>query len=193
MKRLLFLAMLAIAVSSCRKDDIPPADGQNPPEQEVPETPGTPEEPKDPETPDNPGTPGDPEEDKDPQIGDYLYDDGTWSTSRKDGKNIIGVIYWVGDPTVYDTALKTDHPACTHGLAVSLNQKNSAWQTGFEALGTTVSDWLAKQNQDQHVPDTSKETLGIIAQITMKYAFHSSGCTYGHKNRSLNRAVVGLD
>ena len=160
MKRLLFLAMLAIAVSSCRKDDIPSGDGSTPPEQEVPETPGTPEEPKDPETPDNPGTPGDPEEDKDPLIGDYLYDDGTWSTSRKEGKNIIGIIYWVGDPTAEDAALKADHPECTHGLAVSLNQKRSAWQTGFEQLGTTVSDWLAKQNPDQHVPYTSKETLG---------------------------------
>lgn len=160
MKRLLFLAMLAIAVSSCRKDDIQSGDGPTPPEQEVPETPGTPEEPEDPETPDNPGTPGDPEEDKDPLIGDYLYDDGTWSTSRKEGKNIIGIIYWVGDPAAEDAALKADHPECTHGLAVSLNQKSSAWQTGFEQLGTTVSDWLAKQNPDQHVPYTSRETLG---------------------------------
>jgi hypothetical protein len=35
--------------------------------------------------------------------------------------------------------------------------------------------------------------LGIIAQITMEYAFHSGCSADGHKNGSLNRAVVGLD
>lgn len=165
MKRLLLLmAMITIAITSCRKDDpIPPE--QNPPEQEVPGTPETPENPEDPDTPDGPTDPGTPDEPEDttPEIGDYLYADGTWSTTRIEEKDIIGIIYWLGDPTERDAGLKADHPECTHGLAVSLNQKNGAWQKGFEQFERTVSSWISEQDASMHTPFTSTATESLGA------------------------------
>ena len=171
MKRLLLLlAMVTIAICSCRKDDpVPPETGQTPPEQELPETPedpSTPDTPEDPGTPDGPTEPGTPDEPDDttPEIGDYLYADGTWSTTMIEDKDIIGIIYWLGDPTGHDAGLKADHPECTHGLAVSLNQKTGAWQKNMETFGSTVSSWISEQDASLHTPFTTSatESLGAL-------------------------------
>ena len=36
------------------------------------------------------------------KIGDYYYSDGTWSTTLDSSKTPIGVVFYVGDPSVSD-------------------------------------------------------------------------------------------
>ncbi|MEG0796752.1 MAG: fimbrillin family protein [Odoribacter sp.] len=110
----------------------------------------------------------DPYKASDLKPGDYYYSDGTWSDGglRKkyaDGtfaidniaptaaKTVIGIVYWVGDITADDPLLKADHPACTHGLVVALQNatlpKNPPfvhselwvrWSFNYE---TVINDW----------------------------------------------------
>lgn len=123
------LAGLAVLMPACSDDD---------PE---PEPTVCPEPTPDPDP--------DPEPDPDPvqeapSIGDFYYSDGTWSTDADKTKTIIGVVFWTGDPTADDATLRADHPDCTHGLVVSLEQDPSAWQSKYEAYGTgkTVNQWV---------------------------------------------------
>ena len=52
----------------------------------------------------------------DPQVGDFYYADGKWFSSPIEGKQPVGIIFYVGDPTKDDPALKNEHPECRHGL-----------------------------------------------------------------------------
>ena len=57
-----------------------------------------------------------------PVAGDYYHSDGTYSAELDAAKKVIGVVFWVGDPTASDAALKREHPGCTHGLVVAVNE-----------------------------------------------------------------------
>ena len=76
-------------------------------------------------------------------IGDYYYADGTWSAQLDAGRTPIGVVFYVGDVTATDPALKREHPNCTHGLVVSLNEDpdGSAWQSNYESYASTIGMW----------------------------------------------------
>ena len=76
-------------------------------------------------------------------IGDYYYTDGTWSSQLDEGRTPIGVVFYVGDVTAYDPALKNEHPNCTHGLVVSLteHEQGTAWQANYEYYSSTVGMW----------------------------------------------------
>ena len=78
-------------------------------------------------------------------IGDYYYADGTWSAQLDAGRTPIGVVFYVGDVTAFDPALKNEHPNCTHGLVVSLNEDpdGSSWQLNYEAYGAEVGMWTS--------------------------------------------------
>lgn len=91
------------------------------------------------------------------EIGDYLFSDGTCSDSPQSGKDIIGVVFWAGDPTAQDAALKREHPECTHGLAVAVDGDGySAWQSDYSAYGSkTVGDWI-----DMNLTDYASVTTG---------------------------------
>lgn len=89
------------------------------------------------------------------QIGDYYYSDGTWSTEPDKSKTIIGIVFWTGNPTADDAVLAKDHPECTHGLVVSLDQQVSAWQTNYEAYGKTVSEWIQDNAPGFSLPITA--------------------------------------
>lgn len=90
-------------------------------------------------------------------VGDYLFSDGTYAASPQDGKDIIGVIFWVGDPTAQDPSLKREHPECTHGLAVAIDGDDySAWQSGYAAYGKTVGEWI-----DANLTDYFTVTSGM--------------------------------
>lgn len=68
------------------------------------------------------------------KVGDYYYSDGSYSTELDVTKTPVGVVFWKGDPTSQDAALKNEHPECTHGLAVALNNTPGgfvAWQSTF--------------------------------------------------------------
>lgn len=79
-----------------------------------------------------------------PEVGWFYYDDGTYSARYDEKKNPLGVIFWVGDPTAHDAILKRDHPDCTHGLVVSLNDDGLSyhWQENYEQYGRTVGEWI---------------------------------------------------
>ena len=78
-------------------------------------------------------------------IGDYYYADGTWSAQLDAGRTPIGVVFYVGDVTAFDPALKNEHPNCTHGLVVSLNEDpdGSSWQLNYESYGAEVGMWTS--------------------------------------------------
>lgn len=77
-----------------------------------------------------------------PNIGDYFYSDGTWSAEIDESKSIIGVVFWTGDPTAEDAKLRADHPECTHGLVIGLDEAQLAWQPAYESISYTVSEWV---------------------------------------------------
>lgn len=76
-------------------------------------------------------------------VGDYYYADGSWSQSLDPTRTPIGVVFYVGDPTASDPALKADHPHCTHGLVVALHEQNGiAWQANHIDYNDTVGRWI---------------------------------------------------
>lgn len=84
-------------------------------------------------------------------IGDYYYSDGTWSQALDPTRTPIGVVFYVGDITETDQTLKAEHPHCTHGLVVALDEQNCiAWQSnyqgneeqGIEGYNDTVGRWI---------------------------------------------------
>lgn len=78
-----------------------------------------------------------------PNVGDFFYSDGTWSSEADYFKTIIGVVFWTGDPSADDARLRADHPDCTHGLVIGLDQQDViAWQPEYESAPGTVSQWV---------------------------------------------------
>lgn len=71
-----------------------------------------------------------------PNVGDYFYTDGTYSTELNTSKTVAGVIFWVGDPTKDDTTLKRDYPNCTHGLVVGYHNYNK-----FDGILSNANHW----------------------------------------------------
>lgn len=80
-------------------------------------------------------------------IGDFLYSDGTWSPVIDGGKEIIGVVFYVGDITAQDKILAQDHPGCFHGLAVALDEVQISWQANRADYNSTVNEWLSSNTE----------------------------------------------
>ncbi len=98
-------------------------------------------------------------------VGDYYYSDGTWSANIDHSKEIIGIVFWTGDPTENDPALRLDHPDCNHGLVISLDQLTSTWQTGIEKYGNSVSQWVIANAPQYQAPESDKGTDQPIQKI----------------------------
>lgn len=91
----------------------------------------------------------------DPKVGDYFYSDGTWSTELEEGRTVIGVVFWLGNPTASDPVLKADFPECTHGLVVAAGGDVPAtWQENYGSAPCTVGDWVA-ENMSGYLPVNS--------------------------------------
>lgn len=85
-------------------------------------------------------------------VGDYYYSDGSCSEEYDSSKDCIGMVLWVGDPTEKDEALKADHPECTHGLVISLDEVTDViWQENHTELPETVNDWILANTEYQSV------------------------------------------
>ena len=56
------------------------------------------------------------------KVGDYYYSDGTWSTERKSGKTVIGIVFSTKNAAASDPQLLKDYPNCTNGLVVSVDE-----------------------------------------------------------------------
>ena len=89
-------------------------------------------------------------------IGDFYYSDGSWSEEPDPSKTPIGVVFWVGDPTGSDAALRREHPGCTHGLVVSLDveSRERNWQSGYANYRSTVGEWI-EAHAPQYISVTS--------------------------------------
>ena len=76
-------------------------------------------------------------------VGDFYYSDGSWSQSLDPTRTPIGVVFYVGDITATDPALKADHPYCTHGLVVALDEKiETGWQPNYQEYNDTLGRWV---------------------------------------------------
>lgn len=89
-----------------------------------------------------------------PKVGDFFYDDGTYSTDLNTSKTVVGVVFYVGDPTAYDDILKRDYPHCTHGLVVGFYNYSS-----FGGALSLSTDWGS--------PDGYMDTHGINGANTL--------------------------
>lgn len=89
------------------------------------------------------------------KVGDIYFADGSWGTqTERTGQTPIAVVYYAGDPTNDDSTLKRDHPGCTHGLAVALEDYGkSQWQSYYQSYGKgkTVGQWIDANSNNQYV------------------------------------------
>ena len=72
------------------------------------------------------------------KVGDYFYSDGTYSATLDKSKTVVGVIFYVGDPTADDITLKKDYPSCTNGLVLGLEEQKG--QLYPSSIGWTLPD-----------------------------------------------------
>lgn len=97
--------------------------------------------------------------------GDFLFDDGSVCSVLLPGKYPVAVVFYAGNPTAEDAALKAEHPKCTHGLAVSIGEDlTSAWQPAYSACGKTVGDWC-DDNSDYESPITGTDSGAPLNRI----------------------------
>lgn len=93
----------------------------------------------------------------DAKIGYFYYSDGTYSEELDLEKEPIGIIFWLGDPTIHDSTLRKEHPECTNGLVVSLDGEDfSAWQTNYSEFNKSIGDWMTENNLDYISVTTGK-------------------------------------
>ena len=95
-----------------------------------------------------------------PAVGDFFYSDGTYSSTLDASKTAIGVVFYIGDPTEQDAALKAAHPGCTHGLVVGLTQKQCEWQDNYGdfdmEVDMTVGEWIAANTDYESIATRSE-------------------------------------
>lgn len=92
-----------------------------------------------------------------PQKGDFYYSDGSWSTELDSSKDVIGIIFWTGDPTGNDATLLKEHPDCTRGLVIAVSgEQKTSWQSGYMQYRQTVGSWV-ESNTEYDTPSTSTE------------------------------------
>lgn len=85
-----------------------------------------------------------------PKVGDFFYSDGTFSTDLQEDKEVIGLVFWSGDPGKDDKALREDHPECVNGLVVALDNAGDdmvAWQMNYTDYGRTVGEWVEENTE----------------------------------------------
>lgn len=91
-------------------------------------------------------------------VGDWYYSDGTVSTELDPARTVIGIVFWVGNPTADDASLARDYPSCSHGLVMSLGEDQSMWQSEYNAYGGFVGDWVTQNAADYFSCAVNKAT-----------------------------------
>lgn len=99
-----------------------------------------------------------------PEVGDYFYADGSCSSDLDASKTPIGIVFWTGDPTASDAALRREHPACTHGLAVALGgEAEISWQANYfdyieanDYADVSAGSWI-----EEHLADYASIRTGM--------------------------------
>jgi hypothetical protein len=100
-----------------------------------------------------------------PNTGDYLFSDGTWSTAPNPNKKIAGVVFWTGNPSTDDPMLRSEHPECINGLAVSIDESTSGWQPEMRRYNATVHSWVAANTGLPRVLTDEQDTYGLTRKF----------------------------
>lgn len=100
-----------------------------------------------------------------PEVGDFFYSDATSSPFLFAKKDVVGVVFWVGDPTADDPALLRDFPGCTHGLVVSMTEEAGAWQSNYLSFSSTVGKWVLENTSEYVSPTTGTELEDNLNKI----------------------------
>lgn len=132
-------------------------------------------------------------------IGDYYYDDGTWSTVRNEEKNVIGIVFAKVDATGSDLKLREARPTATHGLVVSIKEYNENmgyisymdtffWDNKYDlsddskVLGYTYT-WYMNQfasskgdsmTYDTYIAELFRSDVGVVAKHTAEVSSPAS-------------------
>ncbi len=109
-----------------------------------------------------------------PVTGDYYYSDGTWSTEHDPGKEVIGIVFWTGNPSDEDPTLARDFPGCTNGLAVAISgDETSAWQSQSSSYGSTVWAW-AEANTEGFVNGMCEDAYSADDNLNKKLGYNNT-------------------
>ena len=116
------------------------------------------------------------------KVGDYFYSDGTYSTELDSSKEVVGVVFYAGDPK--DRFNDPDLPGkYGHGLAVSIKTYSTLWNSSKPS----VSNELLKV---AHIDLPSHNTCGY----TIKNLWASEGISlnvYNYNYGTLSENTSG--
>lgn len=108
------------------------------------------------------------------KVGDFFYSDGTFSTKLDNSKTVVGVVFYVGDPTADDSTLKKEYPGCTRGLVVGLTEKKLTF------IGTQRVSWEL---------DGYMTTIGAKYQSGVKRVEPAASLKTGYNNTKAFESV----
>lgn len=102
--------------------------------------------------------------------------------SGEESKNCLGIVFWVGEKermhwtqTTYmagDHLLTHDHPTCTHGMVVALQDASDspvAWATN--QVGKALWEWAKDFAQSSGFTDKEKSIWKIISSSNISYGY----------------------
>lgn len=75
-------------------------------------------------------------------VGDYYYSDGTWSTDLDGNKTVVGIVFSTTMAISSDTHLLNDHPNCSNGLVVGLNEYSVPFAREWSWSKNDMGNWL---------------------------------------------------
>lgn len=110
------------------------------------------------------------------RIGSFYYSDGTFSAGLNPDKEVIGIIFWVGNPGKDDPFMKKDFPECVNGLVVSVHDVEGTcqWQESSGEYASTVSEWVLENTEyetlisGRGVSDRVNKIVGYNNTMAMK-------------------------
>lgn len=107
-------------------------------------------------------------------IGDYYYSDGTWSTELNASKEVIGIVFWTGNPSDEDPVLAKEHPECANGLAVAISgDETSAWQEQCSSYAKTIWSW-AQENTEGYVDGICYDAYSADDNLNKKLGYNNT-------------------
>lgn len=99
-------------------------------------------------------------------VGDYYYSDGTYSSEFDSSKQVIGIVFWTGDPTATDPTLRKERPDCNHGLVLALDEiSGQFFQRNYMAYQSTVSAWIESKGLDYQTLQSDIEIDDPIQEV----------------------------
>ncbi len=112
------------------------------------------------------------------EVGDYFYSDGTYSTGLDENKTVVGVVFYIGDPTSDDITLREKYPNCVNGLVVGLTQANAQ-------VGTLKITW----DSDGYMTTTGAKYQFVMGQGGSVQRLEPGYLMTGYNNTEAIRAV----